>query len=192
MDDCYHAIKHLISIGNEQAFSQLYNSFYARLIAFSKSITRSQEQAEEVVEDVFIKLWRKRQQLPGVQNLQVYLYVATKNTSLNAVADKAKTLSIQPFDDLDIDLDHQGMNPYDLMITQEMQMRMMQAIDNLPPRCKMIFKLVREDGLKYKDVAEVLNISVNTIDAQMAIAVKRISEALQVAKPKTTPSKKLQ
>ena len=60
--------------------------------------------------------------------------------------------------------------------------RMNRAIENLPPRCKMIFKLIREDGLRYKEVAEILNISVNTIDVQMAIAVKRISEALGIKK----------
>ena len=75
--------------------------------------------------------------------------------------------------------------------------RKQKSIDELPPRCKMIFKLVREDGLKYKEVAQILNISVNTIDAQMAIAVKRICTALQLEKPKRNftstahPEKKL-
>jgi RNA polymerase sigma-70 factor (ECF subfamily) len=61
------------------------------------------------------------------------------------------------------------------MITSEMIARMQRVIENLPPRCKTIFKLIREDGLKYKEVAEILNISVNTIDAQMAIAVKNFA-----------------
>jgi len=64
-----------------------------------------------------------------------------------------------------------------------MKQRMHKAIDALPPRCKMIFKLIREDGLKYKEVAQILNISVNTIDVQMAIAVKRICTALKLHKP---------
>jgi DNA-binding CsgD family transcriptional regulator len=58
------------------------------------------------------------------------------------------------------------------MITEEMTRKMQQGVEALPPRCMMIFKLIREDGLKYKEVAEILNISVTTIDAQMAIAVK--------------------
>jgi RNA polymerase sigma-70 factor (ECF subfamily) len=61
--------------------------------------------------------------------------------------------------------------------------RMQQAVETLPPRCKMIFKLIREDGLKYKEVSEILNISVNTIDVQMAIAVKKICTALHIQKP---------
>ena len=80
------------------------------------------------------------------------------------------------------------------MITAEMMDRMHQAIESLPPRCKMIFKLIREDGLKYKEVGDILNISVNTIDAQMAIAVKKICTALQLKNPLQLPnrSRKLQ
>ena len=81
---------------------------------------------------------------------------------------------------LDIDVNDEAPGPQDLMITAEMMQRMHKAIEALPPRCKMIFKLIREDGLKYKEVAEILNISVNTIDAQMAIAVKRICMALNL------------
>ncbi|MEI9806509.1 MAG: sigma-70 family RNA polymerase sigma factor [Bacteroidota bacterium] len=66
--------------------------------------------------------------------------------------------------------------------------RMHQVIETLPPRCKMIFKLIREDGLKYKEVAEILNISVNTIDAQMAIAVKKICAALHIERGRVNPS----
>ena len=60
-----------------------------------------------------------------------------------------------------------------------MYKKIQQTVDALPPRCKMIFKLVREDGLRYKEIAEILNITVNTIDVQMAIAVKRIAGALE-------------
>ena len=64
------------------------------------------------------------------------------------------------------------------MITAELFRKIEKAVDELPPRCKMIFKLVRQDGLKYKEVAEILDVSTNTVDAQMVIAVKRISEKL--------------
>ena len=89
---------------------------------------------------------------------------------------------LAPFDFLDTSIDEFAVDPYEVMITSEMMNRMHHAVDSLPPRCKMIFKLIREDGLKYKEVAEILNISVNTIDVQMAIAVKKICSALHIAK----------
>jgi RNA polymerase sigma-70 factor (ECF subfamily) len=73
--------------------------------------------------------------------------------------------------------------PEQLMISGEMARKMAEAVNNLPPRCKIIYKLIREDGLKYKEVASILEISVNTIDVQMAIACKKISESLRLYLP---------
>jgi len=165
---------------DEMAFTQLYVHFGKKLIQFALSLVRSKEVAEELVEDVFVKLWANRNNIVDIENLTVYLYVAVKNRSLNALSHKAKELIAAPFDYLDTTLDGFASDPYDIMITSEMMASMQHAIDELPPRCKMIFKLVREDGLKYKEVADILNISINTIDAQMAIAVKKICTALHV------------
>ena len=169
-----------IAIEDEMAFTQLYLRFGKKLIHFSMSLVRSKEIAEELVEDVFVKLWANRSHINEIENLTVYLYVAVKNKSLNVLSQKARELITAPFDYLDAPPGEFAADPYDLMITSEMMASMHQAIDDLPPRCKMIFKLIREDGLRYKEVADILNISVNTIDVQMAIAVKKICAALHI------------
>jgi RNA polymerase sigma-70 factor (family 1) len=174
-----------IAKDDETAFTQLYLHFGKKLIHFSISLVRSKEIAEELVEDVFVKLWANRSHITEIENLTVYLYVAVKNRSLNVLSQKAKELVASSFDYLDTTVDEFAADPYDLMITAEMMGRMHQAIESLPPRCKMIFKLIREDGLRYKEVGDILNISVNTIDAQMAIAVKKICSALQIKRPST-------
>ena len=183
--DCvsFFCLQQRILENDETALAELYKLYYQKLIFFAKSILRTKELAEEVVEDVFIKLWCNRQQITEIKNLNIYLYTAVKNTSLNRLSQQAKQLVSAPFDFLDIELDNELANPQELMITAEMMNKMRHAIDTLPPRCKMIFRLVREDGLKYKEVAEILNISVNTIDVQMAIAVKKICAALHINKP---------
>lgn len=173
-----------IARNDEAAFTQLYLHFGKKLLVFASSLVRAREIAEELVEDVFVKLWANRARIAEIDNITVYLYVAVKNRSLNALSQKAKDLVAAPFDFLDTAIDEFAADPYDLMITSEMIGRMQEVIETLPPRCKMIFKLVREDGLRYKEVAEILNISVNTIDVQMAIAIRKICTALNVAKPK--------
>jgi RNA polymerase sigma-19 factor, ECF subfamily len=173
-----------VAIGDETAFTQLYLHFGKKLLQFALSLVRSREISEELVEDVFVKIWAGRQRITEIDNLTVYLYVAVKNRALNSLSQKAKELIAAPFDYLDMSIDEFATDPYDLMITSEMMTHMHRVIENLPPRCKMIFKLIREDGLKYKEVAEILNISVNTIDAQMAIAVKKLCTVLQVDKPR--------
>ncbi|MBC7949971.1 MAG: RNA polymerase sigma-70 factor [Chitinophagaceae bacterium] len=161
----------------------MYLHFGKKLNLFAVSLVRSKEIAEELVEDVFVKLWAGRHRIIEIENITVYLYVSVKNQALNKLSQKAKELVAAPFDYLDTAIDEFASDPYDLMITSEMMAQMQHSIESLPPRCKMIFKLVREDGLKYKEVAEILNISVNTIDVQMAIAVKKICTALQIQKP---------
>ena len=167
-----------IACGDQGALKELYQLLYKKLVQFAYVLVRSRELSEEVVEDVFIKLWSRRGQVTNIQNLKVYLYIATKNTALNYLSKRAIELTTAPFDYLDIETAEVSSSPEQLMITAEMLRKMQAAVDALPPRCKMIFKLIREDGLKYKEVSDILGISVNTIDAQMAIAVKRISAAL--------------
>ncbi len=187
--DNIHIIAHIkelqekVASGDEHAFTQLYLHFGKKLNLFAISLVRSRQIAEELVEDVFVRLWANRHQLTGIDNLTVYLYVSVKNRALNTLSQKAKELVAAPFDYLDTIVYDFAADPYELMITTEMMDRMQMVIETLPPRCKMIFKLVREDGLKYKEVAEILNISVNTIDIQMAIAVKKICSALHIEKP---------
>lgn len=180
MSNCLRSIQDAICKGHEPALTELYRLFSRRLLHFARVITRSPELAEEIVEDVFVKLWTNRHRINEVENLTVYLYVATKNQALNAVSQKAKALIQAPFDNLDIETSHMVADPYTELVTAEIMKKMQQAVDSLPPRCKIIFKLVREDGLKHREVAEILNISINTVDVQMAIAIKKICTALNI------------
>ncbi|ACU63972.1 RNA polymerase, sigma-24 subunit, ECF subfamily [Chitinophaga pinensis DSM 2588] len=171
-----------IATGDEQAYRQLFRQFYKPLCQFAASIVRSNEQAEEIASDVFMNIWKNRERLLQVSNLKVYLYVAARNTALNYL--NQQQLQHFSIDELSVDLSVADNTPEQLMISGEMARKMADAVNNLPPRCKMIYKLIREDGLKYKEVASILEISVNTIDVQMAIACKKISESLRLYLPK--------
>ena len=180
-----------IGDGDEQAFRQLFQYYSPRLNQFAYSIVKIKEAATEIVDDVFIKLWKQREGVASISNIRVYLYVAVKNSSLNYLSSKAHRQITEPFNHFDIALS-QDQAPDEKMISAELHGKITSAIESLPPRCKMIFKLVREDGLRYKDVAEILNLTLNTVDAQMVIAVKRISEKVQAhftAFPRKTAKK---
>jgi RNA polymerase sigma-70 factor (ECF subfamily) len=163
---------------DEKEFRQVYTLFYKRLYHFAFAMVRTRESAEEIVEDVFVRIWQQREGVPAIRNLRVYLYTATKNSALNYLSQKARQNITEPFDHLDVDLDASAGTPEQMLINAEIYRKIQSAVEALPPRCKMIFKLVREDGLKYREIAEILNISVNTIDAQMAIAIKKITTAI--------------
>lgn len=179
-EELLQTLKEQIATGDQLAFRKLFDLYAKKLTLFSASIIRSADEAREIVDEVFVKIWRKRAELPSVQNLRVYLYTATKNTSLNYLSAKARESATEPFDYFDIQLTD-GDSPEKKMITSELSRKIAAAIDALPPRCKMVFKLVREDGLSYKEVGRILNISPKTVDAQMVIAVKQISEKLRLS-----------
>lgn len=174
-------LKLSISQGNEAAFEQLYLQYNKKLISFASFLLKSKELAEEVVEDVFVKLWCRRTTVTEIKDLKLFLYTATKNLSLNTLAKNSNKIISSSIELLDLDFYSQE-SPQEALIATEMMKNMQAAIDSLPARCKLIFKLIREDGLKYKEVSEILGISVNTIDNQMAIAVKRICSALKMKK----------
>lgn len=131
-----------------------------------------------MIADVFIRIWQQRQKLTGIGNLKVYLYAAVKNQCLNYL--KKRRPAEDPLDTAEINLMKFNMDPEQLMITAEMMRGIEQAVEGLPPRCKLIFQLIREQGFRNKDVAEILGISINTVDVQLAIAIKKISKAINL------------
>jgi RNA polymerase sigma-70 factor (family 1) len=177
-EELLQTLKEQIAAGDQLAFRKLFDFYARKLTLFAASIIRSSDEAREIVDEVFIKVWRKKADLASVQNLKVYLYTAVKNTSLNYLSAKARESATEPFDFFDIQLSDND-SPERKMITSELSRKIVEAIEALPPRCKMVFKLVREDGLSYKEVGRILNISPKTVDAQMVIAVKTISEKVR-------------
>ncbi len=171
-------LKMQIAKGNESAFRELFDLFFPLITQFVFSLIKSKDAATDITDDIFIRLWNKRTEIEKIENLKVYLYKAAKNASLNYISRSAGRNVHEPFDDISVQLKDES-NPEQMMITAEMARKIIEAVNSLPPRCKIIFKLVREDGLKYKEVAEILNLSAKTVDAQMVIAVSRIREAMK-------------
>lgn len=164
---------------DEKAYKELFFLFYKALTQFAFAFVKSKEMSEEIVSDVFINIWKGRKNLEEIDNLKTYLYTSTKNISLKYLLKQHRQVAIG-IDSLDIELESKDIQPEQLMITADMLNKISQAVDHLPPRCKLIYKFIKEDGLRYKEVAAILNISVKTIDNQLAIAIKRIGAAINV------------
>jgi RNA polymerase sigma-70 factor (family 1) len=160
-----------------KAYKQLYELFFPKLFRFSHSFVKSKEAAEEIVSDVFIKIWEIKGSLATILDLNVYLYTITKNFSLNYITKNHKLRTIN-LDDINDESFLNQVTPEDSFISSEIINMVNTAINGLPPQCRIIFFLVKESGLKYKAVAEVLNISVHTVRNQMAIATKKIADHL--------------
>ena len=176
-------IERIALLGDMEAFEKLYYHYYKRLKRFAMAIVKNPESAEEIASDVFMILWKSRTRLLEIENLNNYLYIAVRNLSLRQIS-KSQKINTFSIDDIDFDLipsyEH---NPEQSLLNNELIRHMERAIEALPSRCKTIYKLVKQDGLKYKEIAVILHLSVKTIDAQMAIATKKISQSIRFHLP---------
>ena len=179
-----HRIAHF---DDQQAYKELFTSLYSYLFTFARTLVKSKEPAEEIVSDVFIRIWERRKELDKIDNLKVYLYVSTRNTAFNYL-EKQKHQITNSIEDYQAEFTSVYFNPEQLLITADMLALIQKAIDQLPPKCKIIFKLVKEDGLKYRDVAEILNISVKTVENQLAIALSKLGNVVSFDIKKTISS----
>lgn len=167
-----------ISKGNdERAFKQLFDLFAGRLFQFSKSFIKDKLLAEEVVSDVFFKLWLHRTTLENHTNIKAYLFKATYNTTLNYLDDARRKKAIS-LEDIEVDLGVDRICPETDLINKELKQIIEQAIESLPPRCKLIYNMAKIEQLRYKEIAELLDISVKTIDHQLTIAIKKIGDVI--------------
>jgi RNA polymerase sigma-70 factor (family 1) len=139
-------------------------------------MVRSAEVAEEIVSDVFIKLWQMRSKLAEIDNLRVYLFTIARNFSLNYLARNADG-RVVGLDSLENSAFAADADPADRCISSDLANQMRRIVQQLPPQCRIIFHLVREEGLRYKEVAAILDLSPYTLRNQMAIAIQKLAEA---------------
>ncbi|HNU87236.1 MAG TPA: RNA polymerase sigma-70 factor [Ferruginibacter sp.] len=157
----------------EKSYKKLFMEMHESLTAFAYSIVKSSEDAEEIVSDFFISIWQRRATLRSIENPRLYFFVGVKNGSLNKLT--ANGRNKLPNDiEWETSLNSVFFNPEELLLSAEVVKKIMAAVNELPARCKTVFKLVKEEGLRYAEVAKLLDISVKTVEAQMAIALRRI------------------
>ncbi len=158
---------------DHEAFEIMFHHFYAKLLSIARYYIHSHELAEEVVNDVFIKVWNKRKKLLRIKKLESYLYVLVKNHALNQVR-AAPGRRMMSIDKTDLEVTVSPVNPEDQLLSNEMINVLQNSITSLPPKCGLVFRMVKDDKLTYKEVASILNISVKMVEKHVGLALKRI------------------
>jgi RNA polymerase sigma-70 factor (family 1) len=163
---------------DETAFQHLFELFVPGISRFTLSILKNRELSEEVVSDVFFKIWIHRIRMAEIENFKAYLYASARNIALNYL-DKQKRQMAISLEDITLPLPIDEICPESELITKELREAIGRAIEHLPGRCKLIYSLAKIEQLKYKEIAQILDISVKTIDHQLTIAVKKIGDEIQ-------------
>ena len=154
---------------SQTALKSLYMAYFGPLMRFTGMYVSSPAEAEEIVSDTFLAIWDNRKQLPGISNFDSYIYTVARHKAISYY--RKQHMEQVSLDEISIDL----FTSTETTPEEEIH-RLNLAIDSLPAKCKMAFKLVREDKLKYKEVAAILDISVKTLEAHLANAVHKLRE----------------
>lgn len=162
---------------DEKAFELLFHLLNNSLTKFCILYVNQREIAEEIVSDVFVKCWLNRKTLTEILNPETYLFVAVKNQSLNHIKKYSSIHLVQIEETNSVEFVN-TYNPQREIENKELIFRMDKAITALPQQCRIVFRLIKEDGMKYKEVAEILNISPRTVQTQLFRAVKKLSVVL--------------
>ena len=160
----------------KEGFEILFMQHYEPLCNFVFGILKDYDASEDVIQELFVKFWEKRNELPDDLSIKAYMYRAARNMALNHLKhfDIKKEFNI--FNKASIsDAEQCAANPAE---TSELQEMILQAVNELPTERKKIFLMSREDGMKYKEIAAELNISVKTVENQMGKALSTLRTEL--------------
>lgn len=162
-------------------FEKLYKLYYPKMFAFAKNYVPANEDAENIVQDVFLILWERKEEIEISFTLTTYLFTLVKNRCLNFLRHKLieEEYNSQMKEELGFKLYALEAFDYSYQSEEELQEIIRRALDTLPERCREIFIKSRIEGLKYKEISDELGISVNTVENQMVTALKKLRVALK-------------
>jgi RNA polymerase sigma-70 factor (family 1) len=167
---------HLMAIDDALAFKQFFDLLYARFYRLAFYCVKSDDLSEEIVSDVLLKIWNNRKRLPEINNLDVYFFKSIKNQAYTYLKREARRAFLDAQSVKSLNLEY--AEPENLLIAKDLAHAVEQAVSALPDKCQMIFRLIREDGMTYKDVADLLELSIKTVENQMTIAIKKLKCAV--------------
>lgn len=166
----------LVAKGDQKAFRVLFDNYWDNVYSVALALTKSTVLSEEIVQDVFIKIWSKREQLLSVEKFDSFLFIIARNHIYNQL--RKKTLE-QPFvEHLEQYFLECSALPEQQMLLKETQQLINKAVEQLPNQQRSVFELSRNNGLNYSQIAEKLGISKFTVKTHMTKALQAIRQYL--------------
>ena len=165
-----------IRAGDQAALRKLFDLYFSNLVIFSAKMVVNRGVAEELVEDVFIRIWQNREDLDLSVSLKSYLFTSVKNRSVNYLKSKYGKMHFEDLEKATHLVSGQGQDAE--LQAKELREAVAIAIENLPPKCRIIFHLSRNAEFTTAEISEQLGISKKTVQAQISIALRKIRDQL--------------
>lgn len=172
---------HRISVNSDkEAFSELFKRYHSKLLSFASYFLTDYEEAEDMVSEVFVKLLQKEGQLQDIENLEGYLYYSVKNQCLNQLKkNKRKNRLFTQLDYQDFSTG-ESTQPLQQLLTMELRQKIASCVDSLPHKRKLVYKMVKDDGLKIAEVAKLLDIADKTVKKHLELAVRDLRAEIEL------------
>ncbi len=154
----------------------MFRTYYPPLCAFAKKYISDVDEVKDIVHQVFVSLWQRRDEVDAGTSLKSYLFTGVHNRCLNYIRDRKKIVKFNT--PQDVGELREYLQSHDHLESEETMSRINRALDELPEKSREIFMMNRFDNLKYREIAERLNISVKTVETQMSRALKTLREKL--------------
>ncbi|EDM36259.1 RNA polymerase ECF-type sigma factor [Pedobacter sp. BAL39] len=166
-----------IAGGNQRAFKVIYDSYYRKIFSYALKYVKSETDAEEIIQEVFLKLWLRDPNSLPIGNLDGYFQVLVRNRSIDVLRRKV----LENHVDLDVAVNWQEAHNHteELIILKDTKKVLDEGIKLLTPQQRQVYKLCHQDGLKYEEAAKELNLSVSTVHSHMKLALKFLREYLK-------------
>lgn len=176
----------MVADDNRLAFNMFYDLYYDQIFRFSYYFLKDTEACREVVAETFFSIWQSRLKLKDIENIETYLFVTVRNEASRYLSRSSKSRFVS-LEDTTLQLTaRENESPEDKLLMEEMERILNRVIDELPEKCRLIFLLARQEGLKPKEIAERLSINENTVRVQMKIAIDKIVASLKPHFPDIT------
>jgi RNA polymerase sigma-70 factor (ECF subfamily) len=163
---------HLLAQGNEQAFRKIFDYYSSKLYNYTFRLTHNEELAEEIVMDTFLKIWINRADLASINSFDSYLYTVVRNQAFNAIKRRSHEAAI--LKELSLSKSEFQDCTEETVIYNDYKHLLHEAVNQLPPRQKLVYILSRDEGLKYDEIANQLELSKNTVKSHLKKAVSTL------------------
>ncbi|AWW32786.1 hypothetical protein DN752_23035 [Echinicola strongylocentroti] len=173
-------LRKMVDNNDEKAFSVFFDHYHTRMINMSMLFVQNFDLAEEVVSEVLLKLLQKKERLLKIENFEGYLFKMVKNYSLNKLKFHKKESKHLRVDDIQDFLIPDTSDPEKDLINCHLGDFLDEVIQKLPPKRRMVFKLIKEENMSYSETAALLEISVKTVDVHLSLAIKELRKRLKV------------
>jgi RNA polymerase sigma-70 factor (ECF subfamily) len=172
-----HVLVERMILGDKTAFELLFKYYYPRLVIFASNIVVNRDEAEEIVQDFFVRLWEKKSSIKTNNPLKSYLFASVKNRSINFL--KSAQVKKNVIDELNRQMEIEMRYNPDIYTDTELQGKFKKAFAQLPPRTAEVFTLSRFKGFSNDEIANSLNLSKRTVETQISNALKILRKELQ-------------